>query len=111
MTFSALSVTAALTILNITVFKLKKDSEVLTDSIPRTSGILAFSFSGMLFIFFVLALILSGIARGKESFFLGHVHASRRKAAVPKGRELDNYDHIVPLQNQGPSLDSSTNTA
>lgn len=90
MVFSTLSVAAAITILNITVFSLRKDSETLTDDVPRIAGILAFAFSGTLFVLFAVAIVLSMIARGPKKFILGSIHLNRDE----KGWGLKNYNHV-----------------
>jgi len=87
MVFSTLSVAAAITILNVTVFSLRKDSETLTDDVPR---ILAFAFSGTLFVLFAVAIVLSMIARGPKEFVLGSIHINRHE----KGWRLKHFNHI-----------------
>jgi hypothetical protein len=89
MVLASLAVVAAITILNFTVFELRRDTEVLTDSIPRVAGIVAFSFSGLLILMFLFSMTLSVIARGPKMVFLGVAHMSRQR----EGRQLENFDH------------------
>lgn len=91
MALASLAVGAAITILNFTVFELRRDSEVLTDSISRVAGIIMFTFSGLLVFIFLLSMTLSVVAHGPKTFFLGaaHMNTYRQK----KGRQLENFDH------------------
>lgn len=90
MAFATLCVAAAITILNFTVFELRKDSEVLTDSISRVAGIVAFTFSGLLVLLFVFSMTLSIVARGPKTVFLGETHMNR---PAQKGWKLENFEH------------------
>jgi hypothetical protein len=88
MALSFLAVGSAIIILNITVFDLGKNSDVLTDSIPRSASIAIFAFSGLLVLIFLLSMILSVIARGPEKFFLGETRTTKQK----KGQQLEDFD-------------------
>ena len=90
MAVATLAAAAAGTIVNVTVFKLRRDSEVLTDNVPRIAGIIAFVSSGTLFLLFSISMILAVIARGPKAFLLGGVHTNRDA----KGWELENFDHV-----------------
>ena len=88
MALSFIAVGSAIVILNITVFDLGKNSEVLTDSIPRSASIAVFAFSGLLVLIFLLSTMLSVIARGAKSFFLGEASVARPE----KGQQLRDFD-------------------
>ena len=88
MALSVLAVGSAIIILNITVFDLGKNSEVLRDSIPRSASIAVFTFSGLLVLIFLLSMILSVIARGPKRFFLGETRVARPE----KGQKLRDFD-------------------
>ncbi|KIK02432.1 hypothetical protein K443DRAFT_6196 [Laccaria amethystina LaAM-08-1] len=88
MALSFLAVGSAIIILNITVFDLGKNTDVLTDSIPRSASIAIFAFSGLLVLIFLLSMILSVIARGPEKFFLGETRTTKQK----KGQQLEDFD-------------------
>lgn len=88
MALSFLAVGSAIVILNITVFDLGKNSNVLTDSIPRSASIAVFTFSGLLVLIFLHSMILSVIARGPKLFFLGEARMARQE----KGQQLRDFD-------------------
>lgn len=88
MALSVLAVGSAIVILNITVFDLGRNTNVLTDSIPRSASIVVFAFSGLLVLIFLLSMILSVIARGPEKFFLGETRVARPE----KGQQLRDFD-------------------
>ena len=104
MLLTSLAVGAAITILNFTVFKLQKDTEVLTDSISRVAGIIAFSFSRLLVFIFLISMTLSVIARGPKMFFLGVAHMNGQR----KGQQLKDFDHEGMLRK--PCGDNVQNT-
>jgi hypothetical protein len=88
MALSFLAVGSAIIILNITVFDLGRNSNILTDSIPRSASITVFAFSGLLVLIFLLSMILSVIARGPEKFFLGETRTTK----PGKGQQLKDFD-------------------
>ena len=88
MALSFLAVGSAIVILNITVFDLGKNNDVLTDSVPRSASMTVFAFSGLLVLIFLLSMILSVIARGPKILFLGETRVARPE----KGQQLRDFD-------------------
>jgi Cu/Ag efflux pump CusA len=62
MSISSLSVIAALTILNLTVFLLKPDNSVPDPPSTMVPGIIAFSVTGSIFLLMLSGVLLSAIA-------------------------------------------------
>ncbi|KAF8993972.1 hypothetical protein BDQ17DRAFT_107332 [Cyathus striatus] len=74
MFFASVSVMAAITILNATIFLLKPGlpsdagdmSEAPTDTVSEIPGIIAFAFSGIIFLLFFICIVLSMVVRGPK---------------------------------------------
>ncbi|KIK02431.1 hypothetical protein K443DRAFT_677665 [Laccaria amethystina LaAM-08-1] len=102
MALSFLAVGSAIIILNITVFDLGKNTDVLTDSIPRSASITVFAFSGLLVLIFLLSMMLSVIARGPEKFFLGETRTTKPE----KGQQLKDFDRDKGIWSSNTSQDA-----
>ncbi|KIK02429.1 hypothetical protein K443DRAFT_6194 [Laccaria amethystina LaAM-08-1] len=101
MALSFLAVGSAIIILNITVFDLGRNSNILTDSVPRSASITVFAFSGLLVLIFLLSMILSVIARGPEKFFLGETRTTKPE----KGQQLEDFDRDKGIWSSNTSQD------
>jgi hypothetical protein len=101
MALSFLAVGSAIIIVNITVFDLGRNNDVLTDSIPRSASITVFAFSGLLVLIFLLSKILSVIARGPAKFFLGETRTTKQE----KGQQLKDFDRNKGIWSSNTSQD------
>ncbi|KAF8975208.1 hypothetical protein BDQ17DRAFT_1441623 [Cyathus striatus] len=96
MFFASISVMAAITILNATIFLLKPGlprdagdtSEVPTDTVSELPGIIAFAFSGTIFLLLLICIGLSMVVRGPKEIMrlLTRSHGETQK--------LDKYMHV-----------------
>jgi hypothetical protein len=95
MLFASASVMAAITILNVTIFLLKpglssdaSDGDGTTDTISEVPGIIAFAFSGAVFLLFLICVGLSMLVRGPKEI-LKLLLQSHGEAA-----KLEKYPHV-----------------
>jgi hypothetical protein len=71
--FASLAVSSAFAILNLTIFRLPDSAssrnDVVTDGITRVSGIVAFAFSGSIFMALLIAFVLCWAGTGGNASF------------------------------------------